>query len=119
MVKQWTKRLSSILLAVSLALVEAPLALAHLTQFVDPMIGTGPSNSPNPVPGGAGGSTIPGPLAPFGMVQFSPDTNNASPSGYGFRGTEIQEFSMTHFNGAGCPNKEDIQILPITGAFGN
>jgi predicted alpha-1,2-mannosidase len=118
MYKQWIQRLWPVVSALLLAAAGAPLAHAHLTQFVDPMIGTGPSNSPNPVPGGAGGSTIPGAMAPFGMVQFSPDTNSASPSGYGFNGTEIQEFSMTHFNGAGCPNKEDIQILPITGAIG-
>jgi predicted alpha-1,2-mannosidase len=86
-----------------------------LAQFVNPFIGTDDSNSPNPVGGGAGGSTIPGPVLPFGMVQFSPDTPTASPSGYRFSDTSIQEFSLTHFNGAGCPNNEDLGILPITG----
>jgi predicted alpha-1,2-mannosidase len=51
-------------------------------------------------------------------VQWSPDTPTASPSGYRFSDTQIQEFSLTHFNGAGCPNNEDIGILPITGAIG-
>jgi predicted alpha-1,2-mannosidase len=92
-----------------------PLAL---TQHVNPFIGTDDSNSPNPVPGGAGGSTVPGPVLPFGMVQFSPDTPTASPSGYRFADTQIQEFSLTHFNGAGCPNNEDIGLLPITGNIG-
>ncbi|HZJ62472.1 MAG TPA: hypothetical protein VFD36_03050, partial [Kofleriaceae bacterium] len=93
-------------------------AVLNLTQFVNPFIGTDDSNSPNPVPGGAGGSTYPGPLLPFGMVQVSPDTPTASPSGYRNRDTTIEEFSLTHFDGAGCPNNEDLNILPITGALG-
>src|SRR5258705_5562677 len=119
------RRLSSIvasLLVVTGVLVTWPTA-AHaavlpLTQYVNPFIGTDDSNSPNPVGGGAGGSTVPGPVAPFGMVQFSPDTPTASPSGYRFSDTQIQEFALTHFNGAGCSNNEDIGFLPITGNIG-
>ena len=96
----------------------AHAAVLPLTQYVNPFIGTDDSNSPNPVPGGAGGSTVPGPVLPFGMVQFSPDTPTASPSGYRFGDTQIQEFSLTHFNGAGCANNEDIGILPVTGNIG-
>jgi predicted alpha-1,2-mannosidase len=96
----------------------AQAATLNLTQFVNPLIGTDDSNSPNPVPGGAGGSTYPGPLVPFGMVQVSPDTPTASPSGYRNRDTTIEDFSLTHFDGAGCPNNEDINLLPITGALG-
>jgi predicted alpha-1,2-mannosidase len=96
----------------------AQAATLNLTQFVNPLIGTDDSSSPNPVPGGAGGSTYPGPLMPFGMVQLSPDTPTASPSGYRSSDTTIEEFSLTHFDGAGCPNNEDINILPITGALG-
>jgi predicted alpha-1,2-mannosidase len=93
-------------------------AVLNLTQFVNPFIGTDDSNSPNPVPGGAGGSTYPGPVLPFGMVQLSPDTPSASPSGYRNRDTTIEDFSLTHFDGAGCANNEDLNILPITGALG-
>jgi predicted alpha-1,2-mannosidase len=96
----------------------AAQAPPNLTQHVNPFIGTDDSNSPNPVPGGAGGSTYPGVSMPFGMVQFSPDTPTGSPSGYRYSDTSIQEFSLTHFNGAGCPNNEDIGILPITGNLG-
>jgi predicted alpha-1,2-mannosidase len=96
----------------------APAAVLNLTQFVNPFIGTDDSNSPNPVPGGAGGSTYPGPVLPFGMVQLSPDTPSASPSGYRNRDTTIEDFSLTHFDGAGCANNEDLNILPITGALG-
>jgi len=95
-----------------------PAAVLNLTQFVNPFIGTDDSNSPNPVPGGAGGSTYPGPVLPFGMVQLSPDTPTGSPSGYRNRDTTIEDFSLTHFDGAGCANNEDLNILPITGALG-
>ncbi|NUR96950.1 MAG: alpha-mannosidase, partial [Kribbellaceae bacterium] len=104
-------------LTVSYPGTAAQAATLNLTQYVNPFIGTDDSNSPNPVGGGAGGSTVPGPVAPFGMVQFSPDTPTASPSGYRFSDTQIQEYALTHFNGAGCSNNEDLGILPITGAI--
>jgi predicted alpha-1,2-mannosidase len=88
----------------------------NLTQYVNPLIGTDDSNSPNPVGGGAGGSTYPGAAVPFGGVQFSPDTPTASPSGYRDKDRSIEEFSLTHFNGAGCANNEDLGLLPVTGA---
>src|SRR5215216_2254001 len=97
----------------------AAAAPANLTQYVNPFIGTDDSNSPNPVGGGAGGSTYPGAVVPFGMVQFSPDTPTASPSGYRDSDRTVEEFSLTHFNGAGCPNNEDIGILPVTGNLGS
>src|SRR5690242_17487050 len=76
----------------------ATSATQNLVQYVNPFIGTDNSNSPNPVPGGAGGSTYPGAVVPFGMVQFSPDTPNASPSGYRYSDTTINDFSLTHFD---------------------
>src|SRR5689334_6298339 len=117
--RRWPRLALAALLATAGIVAGVPTA-AHaavlaLTQHVNPFIGTDDSNSPNPVPGGAGGSTVPGPVLPFGMVQFSPDTPSASPSGYRFSDTQIQEFSLTHFNGAGCANNEDLGLLPITG----
>jgi putative alpha-1,2-mannosidase len=94
-----------------------PVPDSDLTGYVDPFIGTDDSSSPFPVPGGAGGSTYPGAVAPFGMVQFGPDTPTASPSGYRFSDTEIEQLSLTHLNGAGCPNDEDLPILPTVGAL--
>jgi len=85
-------------------------------DHVDPFVGTDDSSSPNPVGGGAGGSTYPGAVVPFGMVQLSPDTPTASPSGYRFKDAQIEEFSLTHFDGAGCPNNEDLPFLPFVGA---
>src|SRR4029453_17134412 len=116
------RALTSIVISAAFVLAlppaQAGAAVLNLTQYVNPFIGTDDSNSPNPGGGGAGGSTVPGPVPPFGMVQFSPDPPTASPSGYRFSDTQIQEFSLTHFNGAGCPNNEDIGILPITGNIG-
>jgi predicted alpha-1,2-mannosidase len=115
---RWRAAIVAALLAATGAVtLAAPAAHAatNLTQYVNPFIGTDDSNSPNPVPGGAGGSTYPGAEVPFGMVQFSPDTPNASPSGYRYSDTSIEDFSLTHFDGAGCPNNEDLNILPITG----
>ena len=86
-----------------------------LVSHVDPFIGTDDSQSPHPVPGGAGGSTFPGATVPFGMVQLSPDTPTASPSGYRYSDTKIEAFSLTHFNGAGCPNNEDLPFMPFVG----
>ena len=108
---------TSVAAAATVVAIASPALAAtlNLTQYVNPFIGTDDSNSPDPVGGGAGGSTVPGSVQPFGMIQFSPDTPTASPSGYRFSDTNIEEFSLTHFNGAGCPNNEDVGILPITG----
>src|SRR6478735_6968524 len=117
------RALAAVTLLVAAALtVAAPPALAadaDLTPYVNPFVGTDDSNSPNPVGGGAGGSTYPGATVPFGMVQFSPDTPTASPSGYRDRDRTIESFSLSHFNGAGSPNNEDLPILPITGNLGS
>jgi predicted alpha-1,2-mannosidase len=94
----------------------AHAATLNLTQYVNPFIGTDDSNAPNPVPGGAGGSTFPGAEVPFGMVQLSPDTPTASPSGYRYKDTSVEDFSLTHFDGAGCANNEDLNLLPVTGS---
>jgi predicted alpha-1,2-mannosidase len=97
---------------VLLMLSAAPAVAQSLVATVDPFIGTDDSNSPSPVPGGAGGSTFPGAAAPFGMIQWSPDTPTGSPSGFRYKDRSIEGFSLTHFNGAGCPNNEDLPIMP-------
>ncbi len=65
---------------------------------VDPFIGTGGQ-----------GHTFPGAVAPFGMVQLSPDTDTncvlrdcyPHAAGYRYEDATIQGFSHTHFSGAG------------------
>jgi predicted alpha-1,2-mannosidase len=118
MTKQWSQR--SFYIAGLILSISAPAhAALNLTQYVDPFIGTDDGNSPNPVGGGAGGSTVPGAVVPFGGIQISPDTNTASPSGYRHADSIVQDISMTHFNGAGCPNNEAINVQPVVGALSN
>jgi putative alpha-1,2-mannosidase len=59
--------------------------------YVDPFIGTG-----------AHGHTFPGATLPFGMVQLSPDTDNArwdACSGYHHDDKTLLGFSHTHLSG--------------------
>jgi predicted alpha-1,2-mannosidase len=81
-------------------------------DYVDPLIGTG-----------RGGSTVgeindfPGPAAPFGMMQFSPDTAG-SYAGYQYHSDRIRGFSMDHAS-VGCRAFGDVPILPVTGPVGS
>lgn len=98
-----------------------------LTQYVDPLIGTLASNSPNPVPAGQAGSVVPAAGLPSGMVQWAPDTNTTpapndskepnSPAGYYYDLHSIQGFSVTHMPGAGCSgNNGEFPVMPTTDA---
>lgn len=81
------------------------------SDYVDPLIGTG-----------SGGSTVgeinnfPGPAAPFGMMQFSPDTAG-SYAGYQYHSDSIRGFSIDHAS-VGCTAFGDVPILPVTGDVG-
>jgi len=78
----------------------------------DPMIGTGGE-----------GHTFPGAVAPFGMIQLSPDTDTTCQirkcydhaAGYRYEDPTIQGFSMTHFSGAGHSDLGDFLIQPVSG----
>ncbi|MBS1813405.1 MAG: GH92 family glycosyl hydrolase [Acidobacteria bacterium] len=77
-------------------------------KLVDPMIGTGPE-----------GHTFPGAVAPFGMVQLSPDTQIKNfkesykwAAGYRYEDTTILGFSHTHFSGAGHSDLGDVLVMP-------
>ena len=66
-----------------------------------------------------GGNTFPGAEAPYGMVQWSPDTlpNNNAGGGYSFTDTTLDGYSLTHISGPGCGAAGDVPILPVTGAL--
>jgi len=66
-----------------------------------------------------GGNTFPGAEAPYGMVQWSPDTlpNNNAGGGYGFTDTTLKGYSLTHISGPGCGSGGDVPILPLTSAL--
>ncbi|TSD66764.1 glycoside hydrolase family 92 protein [Inquilinus sp. KBS0705] len=78
-----------------------------LTQYVDPFIGTG-----------GHGHTYPGAVAPFGMVQLSPDTRLEGwdgSSGYHYTDSLVYGFSHTHLSGTGIPDYCDVLFMPTTG----
>jgi predicted alpha-1,2-mannosidase len=98
-----------------------------LTRYVNPLIGTLGSNSPNPVPNGQAGSVVPAAGLPNGMVQWAPDTNTtrapsgskepSSPAGYYYDLNTIQGFSLTHMSGAGCSgNDGEFPVMASTDA---
>ncbi len=97
---------------VSLALATAPVAAQTTYESVDPMIGTGGE-----------GHTFPGAVAPFGMIQLSPDTDTTCQirkcyghaAGYRHDDPTIQGFSMTHFSGAGHSDLGDFLVMPVSG----
>lgn len=99
-------RLRQGLAAACLALAVAPAAAsADLAQYVDPMIGTMPP-----------GFTVPGAVAPFGMVQNSPDTTGEfAYSGYLSTDPLIRGFSLVHLSGPGVRKAGDLPFMPFNG----
>lgn len=80
-------------------------------RYVNPFIG----NADN-------GHTFPGACAPFGMIQASPESGNASwryCSGFNYEDDEIFGFAQNHLNGTGCPDLGDILMLPFSGNIEN
>jgi len=83
-------------------------AQTRLSDYVRPLVGTK----------GQEGNTYPGPSAPFGMIQISPDTvvtNWDMDSGYGYEDRTILGFSLTHLTGTGCPDLGDFLFMPQVG----
>ena len=82
-------------------------AAEHLSDFICPFVGTKGE-----------GNTFPGPSAPFGMIQISPDTDTTNwdtDSGYEYSDPTIQGFSLTHLSGTGCPDLGDFLFVPQVG----
>jgi len=76
-------------------------------SFIKPLIGTFGE-----------GNTYPGAVAPFGMIQISPDTEDElweTASGYEYSDSSIIDFSLTHFSGTGIPDLGDIRFMPQIG----
>lgn len=68
------------------------------------------------------GHTFPGPVAPFGMIQPSPDTDYRYfrqsydwAAGYRYDDPTILGFSHTHFSGTGHSDLGDVLITPQSG----
>ncbi len=82
---------------------------AMLTRYADPFVGTD-----------AHGHTFPGAVAPFGMIQLSPDTRPHAGdwdgcSGYHYSDSVIYGFSHTHLSGTGCDDWCDVLVTPGDG----
>ncbi len=94
------------LVSLSLLLAHSTLAQSASTPYdaVDPIIGTA-----------GGGNTFPGASLPFGMMQWSPDTNERA--WYYHKDKQVYGFSLTHISGAGCPLYGDFAVLPTMGAL--
>ncbi len=84
-----------------------------------PQSGQRPSSYVRPLIGTQGeGNTYPGAVAPFGMIQLSPDTEDnlwETASGYEYSDSSIIAFSLTHFSGTGIPDLGDIRFMPQVG----
>ena len=83
-------------------------------RWVNPFVGTKPGGADHGTGGGAG-NTFPGAVAPFGMVQWSPDTVTPQPGGYYYDDNRIKGFSLTHLSGAGCSTYQDVPFMPFAG----
>ncbi len=104
-------------LAASAALMNAPAysqTAADPVALVDPFVGTAGTQGVGLI------DDYPGASAPFGMLQWSPDTPTLPPSGgYFYRDKAISGFSLTHVSGAGCFIYGDFAVLPTLGEIRN
>ncbi len=83
--------------------------LENLVQYAKPMCGTGTF----PAYGGDN-NLFPGAVAPFGMIQWSPDTGAGTRAGgYAYYDKQISGFSMDHLSGAGCLDGGNFSFMPI------
>ncbi|HYI45289.1 MAG TPA: GH92 family glycosyl hydrolase [Actinomycetota bacterium] len=83
----------------------AQLPTKEPADYVDPMIGTL-----------AGGFSFPGPAAPYGMVQLSPDTEGEfAYTGYQYGDTSIRGFSHHHIQSMGVHSNGDLPFMPTVG----
>lgn len=94
--------------------------LTHHSVFAQiKSTGDRPSSYVKPLIGTKGeGNTYPGAVAPFGMIQLSPDTEDflwETASGYEYSDSSIIAFSLTHFSGTGIPDLGDIRFMPQLG----
>src|SRR5438128_1139843 len=103
-------------LAIVGALASRAVAAPDLAAYVNPFNGTR-AGAPNFGTGGGAGNTFPGPVVPFGMIQWGPDTSPSSDNaggGYSYGDSRIRGFSVRRLSGAGCANEGDVPFMPTT-----
>lgn len=95
----------SICIATLSAYSEPSYKSQNLTQYALPMCGTA-----------KGANLFPGAVVPFGMIQWSPDTElGLRKGGYSYPDSRISYFSVDHISGAGCSYGEDFGMMPLLG----
>jgi len=113
MICLWVAALSATVSCTRLRTAEShhEIAKQDLIQYARPMCGTGQ------YPGlGGNNNCFPGPVAPFGMIQWSPDTETLKhKTGYFDQDKTIIDFSFDHMSGAGAIYGEDFAMMPILG----
>ncbi|MCI9218601.1 MAG: glycoside hydrolase family 92 protein [Lachnospiraceae bacterium] len=89
-------------------------------QYVNTIVGAVadiPDCYTGSVPAG-GGKTYPGACAPWGAVQFSPDTVTGGDNGpgYSYHNTAIEGFGINHLSGIGWyGDLGNFQVMPVIG----
>lgn len=89
------------------ALLALPAAGQRLTDYVDPLIGTG-----------GHGHVFVGANVPFGLVQAGPTSLRTEwdwCSGYHRSDSTIIGFSQTHLSGTGIGDLFDVTVMPVVG----
>jgi predicted alpha-1,2-mannosidase len=82
--------------------------LENLVQYVNPFCGTTHD-----------GGLYPGVSAPFGMVQWSPDTGRRPTlGGYDYRDSTINGFSLDHLSGGGSIYAGNFGFMPLSSSEG-
>lgn len=82
-------------------------------QYVNPMYGTGRRLETT----SGDNNLFPGAVAPFGMIQWSPDTETGlHKGGYYVGDKRISDFSLDHLSGTGCTYGEDFAMMPFLGS---
>jgi predicted alpha-1,2-mannosidase len=67
----------------------------------------------------AGGGAYPGATTPFGMIQYSPNTDAPEGGGYEYNAPRTWGFGLTHLSGPGCAAMGDVVSLPLIGDVSN
>ena len=109
--KPGMRRPLTLLIALSISIgllptsAQAQIETRDPVDYVDPMIGTL-----------FGGFSFPGPAAPYGMVQLSPDTEGEfAYTGYQYGDTSIRGFSHHHIQSMGVHSNGDLPFMPTVG----
>ncbi len=100
-------RVLAVAAALGAGVVGASAGEARLSSYIRPFVGTQGQ-----------GNTYPGPSAPFGMIQPSPDTDTTNwdtDAGYEYTDPTIMGFTLTHLSGTGCPDLGDFLFMPQVG----